>query len=72
MKYTIDIIETLKKKVDIEADTYYEAVEKAEKMYHNSEVILTADDFDNVEFNENFGSAIARQPIAIKTPFDAN
>ena len=61
MKYIIDIIETLKKSVDIEADNEYEAEGKAARMYNNQEIILTADDFDDVQFEENFGSAIARQ-----------
>ena len=59
MKYTIDIIETLKKSVEIEADNCYEALDKVENMYNSQEIVLTADNFDNVHFEENFGSFMA-------------
>ena len=61
MKYIIDIIETLKKSIDIEANNECEAKGKIESMYHNGQIILTADDFSDVNFEENFSSAIVRQ-----------
>lgn len=58
--YTIDITETLKKSVEVQATDYYYALDLVEEMYNDGKIILTADDFENVNFNENLGSAIAR------------
>ena len=53
MKYRIKIIETLSKVVEVEADDYDSAFEKVEEMVNCEEVVLTADDFDNMDdFNE--------------------
>ena len=50
MKYTVGIEEILFKEIEIEAESKEEAVAMIEKQYFNCEVVLTADDFDNVNF----------------------
>lgn len=50
MKFKIKITETLKAEVVIEASDKYEALEKAEQMYDNCEILLMSDDFDDVSF----------------------
>ena len=50
MTYKINISETLQADVIIEASNEAEAIEKAEEMYHNCDVLLTADDFSDVRF----------------------
>lgn len=50
MKYKIRISETLSAEVCIEASDKYEALEKAEQMYDNCDVLLMADNFDDVSF----------------------
>jgi hypothetical protein len=60
-KYIIEITETLKRQIDVEAEDYFEAVDKAEEIYKKQEVILTADDFYDVQFEEPIGCDIARQ-----------
>ena len=49
--YQVVITETLKMRVDIEADSPEEAELLANDRWRNSEFILDADCFDGVEFN---------------------
>lgn len=49
--YKVEIKETLKMTVDIEADSPAEAEEIAERNWQNSEYILDADCFDGAEFS---------------------
>lgn len=52
MKYKIEILETLRRVVEIDAKNEEEAMDKVGRMYYNSDIILGADDFDNeVVFN---------------------
>ena len=50
--YTITIEETLSKQVRVNAVTPQEAIRKVKTEYENSEIILTADDFKEVNFRE--------------------
>ena len=50
MKYDITITEILKRKIEIEAYSYGEAIEKAKKMYYDCELILDASDLVEQEF----------------------
>lgn len=52
MKYEIEILETLRRVVEIDAKNEEEAMDKVGRMYYNSDIVLGADDFDNeVVFN---------------------
>lgn len=51
MNYRVSISEMLQKEVNVEADDNVEAICKVKKMYDNSDVILTADDFKEVTIN---------------------
>lgn len=52
MKYKIEILETLRRVVEVDAKNEEEAMDKVGRMYYNSDIILGADDFDNeVVFN---------------------
>ena len=44
-KYNILITETLKKIVEVEAESLAEAVRIVDGQYRNSDIVLTADDF---------------------------
>ena len=48
--YFIEIKETLKRVVSIEAENLEEAFEKVEDEYNNEEIVLSACDFDGVSF----------------------
>lgn len=50
MKYTVIVTETLSQKVKIEAESEADALEIAEEMYYDSDIILDCDDFVCAEF----------------------
>ena len=50
MKYHFEIIETLSRTVEIEAESTQEAYIKGSDLYRDCEIILDADDFIDVEF----------------------
>ena len=50
-KFKIEIVETLSRIVDVEAFDEEEAREEIEDKYRLQKIILTADDFADVEFN---------------------
>lgn len=47
MKYNVEIVETLRKVVEVSANSEEEAIRKVEEMYFNEDIVLGADDFDN-------------------------
>ncbi|MCM1269855.1 MAG: DUF3846 domain-containing protein [Faecalibacterium sp.] len=49
-KYNVTITETLKKTVEVEAESLEEAEQKVTDAWHNSEYILDADNFTEVDF----------------------
>lgn len=49
MKYSLVIVEELKREVEIEADSEQEAREIIKQKWLNEEIVLGADDFSNVE-----------------------
>lgn len=49
MKYKFNIIETLSRIVEVEAEDIDSAYEKVEEMINCEEVVLTADDFEERE-----------------------
>ena len=48
--YKVQIVETLIKDIIINAETESEAKQKVIEQYKNSNIILTADDFADVDF----------------------
>lgn len=50
-KYKVIIYETLSKAVDIEAEDYPDAVKKVKEKYYNEEIVLSADDYLDTEFD---------------------
>lgn len=61
-KFGVRIVETLSRTVIIKADTFDEAIMKVNDAYQSSEVILDADDFEDVEFIAS--STFGKQPIS--------
>lgn len=51
--FGVRIVETLSRTVIVDADTFEEGVQKVNDAYRRSEVILDADDFNEVEFEES-------------------
>ncbi len=50
MKWDITITEILKRKIEIEAESYDEAITKAKNMYYGCEFILDSSDLVEQEF----------------------
>ena len=51
-KYQIEIVETLSRVIDIEANSYEDALEKVKEKYDNSDIILDWEDLENVDYKE--------------------
>lgn len=51
MKYNITIIELLEKTIEIEAENETNAIDIAKDKYNKEEVILTADDLLDTDFD---------------------
>ena len=51
-KYKVTLTETLQREVEIEADDINSAINIAQEMYDNSEIILDETDYKGVEINE--------------------
>ena len=49
MKYRVQIIETLGRTIEIEAESDIDATAIIADRYNNEEIILNADDFQNAE-----------------------
>lgn len=50
-KYKVEITGYLQKTIEVEAASESEAISLAKDMYNNEEVVLSADDFTDKEFN---------------------
>jgi molybdopterin/thiamine biosynthesis adenylyltransferase len=50
MKYYITVIETLKKRVEVEADSEEDALARVEQAYNKCDIILDENDFTDVKF----------------------
>lgn len=53
-KYRVTIKETLKTDITVEAEDYYAAIDKARDMYRNEEIVLTADDYFDTDFEAKY------------------
>lgn len=48
--YFVEVIETLSRKVEVEANDTSEAIEKVKNMYHDEEIVLDNEDYQDTEF----------------------
>lgn len=48
--YFVTVIETLKKKVEVDAENEEEAISKVERAYNKCDIILDENDFTGVKF----------------------
>lgn len=51
--YTIEIIETFSKIVEVKADSKEQALEKVREQYYESEIVLDSEDFLDTEIVEH-------------------
>ena len=63
--YKIEIEEILSRTINVKADSHEDAIEKVKRLYDNSEIVLDADDFSEVNFKDlgsiNDGEVITRE-----------
>lgn len=59
-EFDVNITETLEKVVTIEAESKEEALKLAEEMWHNSDIILDADNFADVDYKVGEGKEIEK------------
>lgn len=49
-KFNVEILETLSKLIEVEAETKEDAISKVREMYFKSEIVLSADEFVDSDF----------------------
>lgn len=49
-KFNIEITETLQRQIEVEADSYDEALKIVKGKYRNSEIVLDSNDFIDTDF----------------------
>ncbi len=54
-KYQVEIVEKLRKVIDIDADSIKDAEEKVKDLYDKKEIVLNHEDLLLTEFNGKFG-----------------
>lgn len=51
IKFNVEIAETLKRIIEVNADSENDAIDKTKQRYYDGKIVLDVDDFDNmVEF----------------------
>lgn len=65
-EFDVEITETLQKTVTVEADSK-EALRIVKDMWKNSDIILDAENFIDVEYTSNSGKEIREKPTIPKT-----
>ena len=51
--FTVDIVETLRRKITVGANSEIDAIQMVKQKYDNCDYVLDAGDFENVEFYVN-------------------
>lgn len=51
MKYTVEITETLQRKIEVEAENCGAAVSEVMSRYRSGDIVLTADDYIETLYN---------------------
>lgn len=68
-KYQIEIVETLSRVIDIEANSYEEALDKVKAKYDNSDIILDWEDLENVDYKK-YPYPKLKEDIMLEINFD--
>ena len=51
-KYQVEIVETLSRVIDVEANSYEEALDKVKAKYDKSDIVLDWEDLENVDYKK--------------------
>lgn len=57
-KYQVEIVEKLRKVIDVDADSIKDAENKVKDLYDKKEIVLNHDDLLLTEFNGKFGKTL--------------
>lgn len=68
-KYDVEIVETLSRVVEIEADSYEDAEATAEEMYDNTEIVLDYEDKEDTDYKPYPSQTISKS-FVITVDFD--
>lgn len=53
--FKINVVETLERQVEVEAESEQQAMSMVEEMYQNEDIVLDSSDFQDVEFFHEMG-----------------
>lgn len=48
IKFNVEIVETLRRAIEVNADSENDAMNKTKQRYYDGKIVLDADDFDNM------------------------
>lgn len=48
IKFNVEIIETLRRAIEVNADSENDAIDKTKQLYYDGKIVLDADNFDNI------------------------
>lgn len=48
IKFNVEIVETLRRAIEVNADSENDAIDKTKQRYYDGKIVLDADDFDNM------------------------
>lgn len=48
IKFNVEIVETLRRVIEVNADSENDAIDKTKQRYYDGKIVLDADDFDNM------------------------
>lgn len=48
IKFNVEIVETLRRAIEVNADSENDAIDKTKQRYYDEKIVLDADDFDNM------------------------
>lgn len=68
-KYNVEVVETLSRVVEVEANNYEEAEEIVEEKYSNSDIVLDWNDLECTEYNP-YPSREINQDFKLNVDFD--
>lgn len=48
IKFNVEIVETLRRTIEVNADSENDAIDKTKQLYYDGKIVLGVDDFDNM------------------------
>lgn len=48
IKFNVEIVETLRRAIEVNADSENDAIDKTKQRYYDGKIVLDNDDFDNM------------------------